>query len=179
MENIKKEAKESYVFIILLLAFAGVLFINPDNFIKIAINVFGYMSIFVGVILSFYYLIHKNRDHQNLFKGILLVLYGIIAILKTEVLENVFTILLCSFLLFQNVKRIEYSFILKNSDQKIWSYILELSIINIVLSFLLLFKPIINININAYIAIIIIIIEFIIFIENILFLTIKKHLKNN
>ena len=174
MEELKKEAKESFVFVILLLVFAFVLFVNPDNFIRIAINVLGYIGIFTGVILSFAYLIRKNNEANNLIKGILLILNGFIAILKADILENIFTILLCSYLLYQNVNRIKYAIILKDKQKKSWSYILELSVINVVLSFLILFKPLINMNLNTYLAVIIIIEEVIIIIENLIFLFIKK-----
>ena len=60
MEQIKKEVKESFVYIIILLGFAIVLFINPDNFLQIAINLFGYISIVWGVILDFHSLRKKN-----------------------------------------------------------------------------------------------------------------------
>ena len=70
MKDVKKEAKESFLFIILLIVFAIVLIINPDDFISIAINVFGYISILLGVILSFYYLRKKEEANYELYPKI-------------------------------------------------------------------------------------------------------------
>ncbi len=174
MENVKKEAKESNVLAIILIVLAIILFINPENFIRIAINVFGYLGIVWGIVLTFYYLRKINEENNNLAKGITLILFGVIAILKAQVLETVFTILLGGYLISQSARRINSSIILKVNHYKCWSYILEFSIINIVLSFLLYFKPIININSNIYMALIIIICEVILLIENIVILIGKK-----
>ena len=174
MKKIKKEAKESFIYVAILLFFAVVLFINPNNFIKIAIKVFGYVSIFWGIILSFY-LLRTKSEENNIGKGLIFILFGIIAILKADLLENFFMILLGGYLIIQNANRINDSISLKNNNQKIWSYILEFSIVNIVLSFLLFFNPIININYNIYMAIIIIICELLVIIENIMILFSKEH----
>ena len=181
MEKIKKEAKESFIYIILLVAFALVLYVNPDNFIKIAINVFGYVSIFWGVILVFYYL-RKSLENNNLSKGIVFILYGILAILKANVLTNVFTILLGGYLLYQSSNRLYNVYYLYKKKKELWPVILILTIINIILSFLLFFDPLFNINANTYMATIIIICELIVLIQNIIFLTLKnnkEHLEKN
>lgn len=173
MEKIKKEAKGSFIFVILLIAFALVLYVNPDNFIKIAINVFGYVSIFWGVILCFYYL-KKDLEDNNLTKGIVFVLFGILAILKANILASVFTILLGGYLLYQSANRLYITYYLAKKKKEIWLFILILTLINIILSFLLFFNPLFNIKVNTYMASIIIICEFLIVIQNIVFLTIKN-----
>lgn len=61
-QKIKKEVKESFVASILLLAFAVVLMINPDNFLNIAINVFGYLGIFFGVINVFIFIGYQMKQ---------------------------------------------------------------------------------------------------------------------
>ncbi len=171
MEKLKKEAKESFVFVILLISFALVLYVNPDNFIKIAINVFGYVSIFWGVILCFYYL---KKSLENT-KGILFILYGIIAILKANILTSFFTIILGCYLIYQSANRLYGTYYLALNKKNIWPFILCLTLINIVLSFLLFFDPLFNFKINNYMATIIIICEVIIGIQNIIFLTLKNN----
>lgn len=181
MKNVKKEAKESFLFIILLIVFAIVLIINPDDFISIAINVFGYISILLGVILSFYYL-RKKEEANYLTRGIILISFGILALIKTTLLANVFTIILGGYLIIQNASRVSISLSLKNLKQKSWSYILEFSCLNIILSFLLFFDPLVKMSPNIYMAVIIIIIEAIMVIENIIILISKEkkeHLENN
>ena len=177
MESIKKSVKESFLFIILLTVFAVVLIINPDNFINIAINVFGYISILLGVVLSFYYL-RKKEETNYISKGLIFICFGIIALLKTNLLANVFTIILGGYLIIQNAKRLSISLSLKNLKQKNWSYILEFSSINIILSFLIFFDPLFKISNNLYLAIIIIIEELLILIENIMILISKEHLND-
>ena len=41
VENIKKSCKESFIAAFLLIVFAVVLLVNPENFMSSAINVFG------------------------------------------------------------------------------------------------------------------------------------------
>ena len=55
LESIKKRIWFSFVASILLIIFAVVLLINPDNFIPTAINVFGYVAIFLGILNAVFY----------------------------------------------------------------------------------------------------------------------------
>ena len=168
MEKIKKSVKESFVTIILLLAFAVVLFVNPENFVNIAINVFGYISIFWGVILVFYYLRKKDDETNFLSRGIILISFGIIGIVKTNLLANVFTIIIGGYLIILNANRFNIAINLKKLQNKSWTYILEFSILNILLSFLL------KMSSNIYLALIIIIEQILYLIENIMILISKE-----
>ena len=76
-----------------------------------------------------------------------------------------------------------FGFVIWDKKKKeLWPVILILTIINIILSFLLFFDPLFNINANTYMATIIIICELIVLIQNIIFLTLKnnkEHLEKN
>ena len=65
VENIKKSCKESFIASFLLIVFAVVLLINPENFMSSAINVFGYIGVFFGVLnIVFYFRISKEKRKE-------------------------------------------------------------------------------------------------------------------
>ena len=77
LESIKKRIWFSFVASILLIIFAVVLLINPDNFIPTAINVFGYVAIFLGILNAVFYfrLPKESRIYsKNLSTSINLIL---------------------------------------------------------------------------------------------------------
>lgn len=172
IENIKKNAKESLIASLLLIIFAVVLLINPENFISITINAFGYIAIFFGVLyLVFYFKQPKEKQiySKNFETGLLLIVFGIISFIETNIIKEMLTILIGGYLIFRNVNKAGTSMILKNYTNKMWIIMLAFSLINIVLGFLIVINPFINmITINVLIATLIIISEVLMTIENIM-----------
>ena len=85
LESLKKRVYSSFIASILLIIFAVVLLINPDNFIPTAINVFGYVAILMGVLnIVFYFRLPKeNRLYsKNLSTSVLLILSGHLQVMK-------------------------------------------------------------------------------------------------
>lgn len=174
MEKERKEAKESLVATILFLDFAVLLLLNPDNFMNIAMNVFGYLGIFFGVISVFVYfrLPKEARTFtKNLTNGIILISYGVLAILNADLIEDVFTILLGGYFIFKNASRIQLGTMLYETKKPMATWILLLSVTNVVLSFLLLVNPeTFKISVNLYFAILIFLCEGLYFVETIVLL---------
>lgn len=182
LESIKKKIWFSFVASILLIIFAIVLLINPDNFIPTAINVFGYVAIFLGILnLVFYLRLPKeNRIYsKNLSTSILLILFGIIAFIETSILQEMITIILGGYLIFRNAFRIELAFMLQDKAKGIWVSCLIISAINLILGFLIVINPFTTISINWYLGIMVMISEGLLILENILLLIGFRKYKNH
>lgn len=182
LESIKKKIWFSFVASILLIIFAIVLLINPDNFIPTAINVFGYVAIFLGILnLVFYLRLPKeNRIYsKNLSTSILLILFGIIAFIETSILQEMITIILGGYLIFRNAFRIELAFMLQDKAKGIWLSCLIISAINLILGFLIVINPFTTISINWYLGIMVMISEGLLILENVLLLIGFRKYKNH
>ena len=174
IENIKKSCKESFIAAFLLIVFAIVLLINPENFMSSAINVFGYIGVFFGVInLVIYFRIPKEKRlySTNFRNGLLLFLSGIIAFFKTEILTDMITIIIGGYLIFRNIGRSNMAMMLQNDTKKLWIFILVTSIINILIGLFIAINPFDNwVSLKTLLAILIMVSEGIIVIQNLVVL---------
>lgn len=174
IENIKKSCKESFIAAFLLIVFAIVLLINPENFMSSAINVFGYIGVFFGVInLVIYFRIPKEKRlySTNFRNGLLLFLSGIIAFFKTEILTDMITIIIGGYLIFRNIDRSNMAMMLQNDTKKLWIFILVTSIINILIGLFIAINPFDNWgSLKTLLAILIMVSEGIIVIQNLVVL---------
>lgn len=178
VEKIKKEVKESFLVTLLLITFAVVLCINPDNFINIAMNVLGYLGILIGIVEIFWYLKKGDKNSNFLKNGGIYVLLGVVVILKASLLQTVFTLLLGSYILIQNMTRIDTSLKIKEEKQTTWLIVLALSIINIILGFILIHNPLIlSDKLNISIAGLVLFSQISIILENVLLLLKLKKCK--
>ena len=173
VESLKKRMYSSFIVSILLIIFAIVLLINPDNFIPTAINVFGYVAVFMGILnFVFYFRIPKeNRIYsKNLSTGILFILFGIVAFIETEILQEMITILIGGYLVFRNAFRTEIAFMLEEKAKRIWIATTVLSVMNLLLGFLIMINPFTNVSINLYLGVMVIVSEILFMFENVLLL---------
>lgn len=174
IENIKKSCKESFIAAFLLIVFAIVLLINPENFMSSAINVFGYIGVFFGVInLVIYFRIPKEKRlySTNFRNGLLLFLSGIIAFFKTEILTDMITIIIGGYLIFRNIDRSNMAMMLQDDTKKLWIFILVTSIINILIGLFIAINPFDNwVSLKTLLAILIMVSEGIIVIQNLVVL---------
>ena len=173
VESLKKRMYSSFIVSILLIIFAIVLLINPDNFIPTAINVFGYVAVFMGILnFVFYFRIPKeNRIYsKNLSTSILLILFGIIAFIETSILQEMITIILGGYLIFRNAFRTEIAFMLEEKAKRIWIATTVLSVMNLLLGFLIMINPFTNVSINLYLGVMVIVSEILFMFENVLLL---------
>src|SRR5699024_1969011 len=105
LANVKKSVKESFIAPLLII----ILYINFYDFISVAVSIFGYGAIFIGVLdLVFYFRLNESEKllskHMN--QGILLIAFGIIAFFENALLSEMITVLLGGYILFQNASRI-------------------------------------------------------------------------
>lgn len=174
INNFKKTCWSSFISAFLLIIFAVVLLINPENFVDIAINVFGYIAVLMGVLnLVFYFRIPKEQRvfSKNFTTGLLLFIFGIISFMKTDILKDMITLLIGGYLIFRNVDRANLGMNIKQYTDKLWIYILVISMVNIVLSFFIVINPFeALLTENTLIASMILVTESLLIIQNIMIL---------
>ncbi len=180
LENIKNEAKKSIVIAILLLIFAVILMTNKENFIPIAIEIIGYIFIIWGILSCFLYL-KKDGEAQKITNylktGIILFLFGTIAILKNALLENMVTLLLSGFIFYQNSSRVQISLNMKAKNKNTWLWIFLFAIMSIAFGYLMLYPPILkNMPVNTYLGLLIILSQLFNLIESLILLLKTKEI---
>ncbi len=173
LKRIKKSATTSFVGAILIIVFGIVLFRNPENFLSVAISIFGYIAVALGVISTFLYFRVPESEriyNKRLMTGIVLLAFGFVSFFENELLRNMITILLGGYLLILNAERVELAMFLKSKESRVWLALLSLAGINILASILLMIEPIPNISENAFVSIVLIIIEVLFSIQNLVIL---------
>ncbi len=173
LKNKKKEVVSSFIVAILLIIFAVVLFRNPENFLSVAVSIFGYIAVAIGTLQIVFYF--RTREDQRIFykrlmTGILLISFGIVSFFENALLTDMITILLGGYLLFLNSNRLELIVNLKKYMEKTWIVLLSLSVLNIIGSILLMIMPFPNIPYNTYISASLLIVNLIYIIQNIILL---------
>ncbi len=183
LANVKKSVKESFIAPLLIIIFAIVLYRNPENFISVAVSIFGYGAIFIGVLdLVFYFRLNESEKllskHMN--QGILLIAFGIIAFFENALLSEMITVLLGGYILFQNASRIGLALYLKNKTKNAWIYVLVMALINLIIGLFVIINPFQNVQLNLYLASLLVIAEVFLIIQNILILIgIRSHDKED
>ena len=183
LANVKKSVKESFIAPLLIIIFAIVLYRNPENFISVAVSIFGYGAIFIGVLdLVFYFRLNESEKllskHMN--QGILLIAFGIIAFFENALLSEMITVLLGGYILFQNASRIGLAMYLKNKTKNAWIYVLVMALMNLITGLFIIINPFQNIQLNLYLASLLVIAEAFLIIQNILILIgIRSHDKED
>lgn len=183
LANVKKSVKESFIAPLLIIIFAIVLYRNPENFISVAVSIFGYGAIFIGVLdLVFYFRLNESEKllskHMN--QGILLIAFGIIAFFENALLSEMITVLLGGYILFQNASRIGLGLYLKNKTKNAWIYVLVMALINLIIGLFVIINPFQNVQLNLYLASLLVIAEVFLIIQNILILIgIRSHDKED
>lgn len=178
--DLKKKIYFSFIPAILLIILGIVLLINPDNFIPVAINVFGYVAIFLGILnLVFYFKLPKENKiySKNLSTSILLIVFGIVAFIESDILKEIITLLIGGYIVYRNSKRFELAFSLEKN--KLFYLTVVLAVINLVIGFLIIINPFNNLSINLYLGWMVIVSEIILSLINILLLiSLRKILKD-
>ena len=169
LKRMKRSTTTSFMGAILIIVFAIVLFRNPENFLSVAISIFGYIAVALGVISSFLYFRVPESEriyNKRLMTGIVLLAFGFVSFFENELLRNMITILLGGYLLIVNAERVELAMYVKSKESKVWLVLLSLAGLNILASILLMIDPIPNISENAFVSMMLIIIEVLFCIQN-------------
>ncbi len=144
LQTIRKNIKESFLIPALFLLFAIILLINPEHFLKMAVTIFGYGSIFLGILnLVFYFRTDEKMRlfNRQMFQSVILLSFGVISFFQSNLIEDMIYFLLGSYYLFQGANRIELSVNLKSYTEKFWIFSLVLSFLELILAILLMINP--------------------------------------
>ena len=182
LKSIKKGATMNLIAPLLLIVFALVLFQNPDNFISVAVSIFGYGAIFLGVINSLLYFRLKGEEKvysKKLTNALIMISFGITSFFQNALFSQIICVLLWAYIIYQNASQLTISLIIKDYQNKIWPYLLVMALINIILGIVIVINPFPSNELNLYLASLIVISEFLCFIQNILVLFgVKNDQKN-
>ncbi len=173
-KKVKKEIWESFAYSIIFIVFGLVLLFKSENIIQnlvLAIALFG--LVFGGMSLLMYFrLDEKLRAYSgDLEKGLLFILFSIVALIKTSVFVSVFTLMIGGYLVCKHVDRIQNALQIRNDKAGIWSTIIGISVICIFLGMLILLNPFDGkIPLSMVVAVCLMVSEGLGIIQNILFL---------
>ena len=158
---------------LLLIVFALVLFQNPDNFISVAVSIFGYGAIFVGVINSLLYFRLKGEEKvysKKLTNALIMISFGITSFFQNALFSQIICVLLGAYIIYQNAIQLTISLIIKDYQSKVWPYLFVMALVDIILGIVIVINPFPSSELNLYLASLIIISEFLVFMQNILVL---------
>lgn len=173
LKSIKKGATMNLIAPLLLIVFALVLFQNPDNFISVAVSIFGYGAIFVGVINSLLYFRLKGEEKvysKKLTNALLMISFGITSFFQNALFSQIICVLLGAYIIYQNASQLTISLIIKDYQSKVWSYLFVMALVDIILGIVIVINPFPSSELNLYLASLIVISEFLVFMQNILIL---------
>ena len=181
VDAIKKRYKESFIGCLLLGILAVVLLLNPDNFMVSMIQVFGYISIFLGVLsIVYYFRLGKTEQmlSRNLQNGIVLCVFGCITFMQTIMIKDMLTFLLGGYLVFQGASRVQMSLYLRENLTKLYVWLLSLSLLYVLIGFLVIVNPFERmIKMPLFLAISLLISQIIVVMQNLIVLFSLKEKK--
>lgn len=144
-KRIKKGIWLSFLSSFLFIIFAFILLFKKGDIISTLFLVIGYLGLIMG---SLYFIRYFKSDKSvksysvDAFYGVTFVLFGIIFILRSDVLANMLTYLLGAYLIYKNASRLQtclnFSAI---SSRAFWNYLLVFSVIGMILGFIIIFNP--------------------------------------
>ena len=144
LKSMKKSIKESFLLPALFLLFACILIINQEHFLSMAVSIFGYGAIFLGILNLFFYFRTDEKlriFNRQIFQSVILVSFGIITFFQSSLIENMIYFFLGTYYLFQSANRIELSVNLKSFTEKFWFISLLISFVQTIISLLLIVNP--------------------------------------
>jgi len=168
--KIKKNVWESFISSILFIIFALVLLLKEEDIISTLVLIVGFFGLVLGSIhLLMYYRMEKPlRVYSNdVFGGLVMILFGGIAILKNEILANMLTYVIGAYLIYKNANRLQMILHLDEENTSYWKYLAGLSIGCIFLGCLIVLNPFETIAISVIIAVCVIASEVINLIQNV------------
>lgn len=144
-EAIRKGIWTSFLSSVLFLVFAFILLFREEDIISTFVLVLGFLFLVLGCIriLKYFRTDSDLKPYSNdIFVGIVFLLFGGIAILKSTVLADMLTFLLGAYLIYKNANRLQiclnFGIVLKRN---FWNYMALISIIGIILGCIIIINP--------------------------------------
>ncbi len=173
-KKIKKGIWESFVFNAFFIIFALILLFRSDYIIQNFVIAVAFLGIICGgmSLLIYYRLDKKLRIYSDdLSKGLLFLLFSIVALIKTNIFVNMFTFMIGGYLIFKYVERLQSVLQLRNLKKVLWNVALGISVLCIILGMIILLNPFDGkIPLSNVVAVCLISAESLGIVQNILFL---------
>lgn len=170
--NYKKKVWTSFLTSGLFIIFALVLFYKEENIISTSILVVGFIGLIFGIlnILKYFKENKENRIYSDhLLQGILMLLFGGVALLKSEELASMLAILIGAYLIYHNAVRLQICMNLDSlSTGHYWKYLAGISMGCIFTGIVILLNPFAEtIALSHVIAVCVIISSFVNILQNV------------
>ena len=136
MEKFLKKAGWTSIITSLVLAIIGMVMIyNPQTTMQFISTVLGVFFIVIGVIKLINYFVAKGNSSifsNDIALGIISILIGLVVIVYSSTIENLFRIMIGIWIIYSGFTRLTLSFKLKNVNERIWAFVLILSILMVI-----------------------------------------------
>lgn len=144
-KKMKKSIWLSFLPSFLLIVFAFILLYKENDFLETFVLILGYfLMIFGSVRLVFYLRLNEEQKIENndILEGVIFFFFGLIAILKNNILAGILTYILGAYYIVKHANRLQicldFKFQTKNS---FWYYIAVISGIGVFLGTFIILNP--------------------------------------
>ena len=170
---LKKVGWTSIITSIILLIIGIIMIYNPETTMQFISTVLGIFFIVIGIIKLINYFIAKGNSvlyDNEIAWGVISIIVGLVVMVYSNTIENIFRIMIGIWIIYSGFTRLTLSFKLKNINEKIWAFVLLLSVLMIIGGIYVTFYPgalVITVGIILLVYAIMDLIESFIFMRNI------------
>ena len=136
MEKFLKKAGWTSILTSLVLAIIGIVMIyNPQTTMQFISTILGIFFIIMGIIKLINYFVTKGNSSlftNDIAWGIISIIIGLVVIVYSSTIENIFRIMIGIWIIYSGFTRLNLSFKLKSVSQKVWAFVLILSVLMII-----------------------------------------------
>ena len=143
-QYIRRVEKNSIGMSILLIILALGLIFKAAELITIIIRTFGLILIGLGTFqLVIYFKVGKEFEtfQYNLLQGIVAICFGIFSILRSEIVQSIFPIVIGVWIIVQGMMKFQLAFNLKNIGEEEWAGILITAVMSLILGMIIICNP--------------------------------------
>ena len=144
IEYLKKHEKASILISILMIIVSILLFIRPTTFLTTVILIFGFGIVLEGLMRIIVYIFLPKEEKiysYDILEGIFSILAGILILAWKERVIAVFPLLISFWIVIKSMLKIQFSFQLKNLDEKSWIGVLISGILTLIFGLIIFFNP--------------------------------------
>lgn len=144
-ESIRKNLWFSFLISALLIIFAFILLFKEGDIISTLVLVVGYLALIFGCLefVRFFRLEDVRKGYsRDAFYGLVYFFFGIIGILRSEILATMLTYLLGASMIYKNASRFQVCLNFgAEKKSSLWNYLLIFSILGIILGLVIILNP--------------------------------------
>ena len=145
MENFLKKAGWTSILTSVILAILGLIMIfNPDTTMQFISTILGIIFIVIGLIKIANYCIAKGNSTlftNDISWGLVAVILGLVTIVYSSTIESIFRIMIGIWIIYSGFTRFSLSFKLKEVNDKVWAFMLVLSVLMVIGGLYVTFYP--------------------------------------